>query len=296
MTLRRLAAIQKDYFNRGTIPFWSVHVAAVVGVVLLGFSWAGLVWALALYVTRMFFVTAGYHRYFSHRSFKTSRPMQLALAFLAQTSLQRGVLWWAANHRHHHRFSDQPGDIHSARRDGFWWSHIGWMLTRRHDLVDYDQVRDLARYPELRVLGRLKHLPGLLLAAALLWIGGPTALVWGFFVSTVLLWHGTFTINSLSHMLGRRRYQTSDDSRNSPVLALVTLGEGWHNNHHHYQRSAAQGFFWWEVDLTFYGLRALEKLGLVRGLERPPAHVLRGETRAVARVRAPVAPLADEPL
>ncbi len=152
-------------------------------------------------------------------------------------------------------------------------------------------MRDLARYPELRVLSRLKHLPGLILAAALLWIGGPTALVWGFLVSTVLLWHGTFTINSLSHLLGRRRYDTSDDSRNNPVLALITLGEGWHNNHHHYQRSAAQGFFWWEVDLTFYGLQALEKLGLVRGLVRPPAHVLRGETRA--GVRAPIGRLVE---
>jgi stearoyl-CoA desaturase (delta-9 desaturase) len=279
MTFRRLSAIRRTYFNLGSIPFWGVHLAAIAGVVLLGFSWTGLIWAAALYVTRMFFVTAGYHRYFSHRSFKTSRPVQLALAVGAQTSLQRGVLWWAANHRHHHRFSDQPEDIHSARNDGFWWSHVGWMLSPNNDGVDEDSVRDLTRYPEIRLVDRLKHLPGIALAALLFWIGGPTALVWGFFVSTVLLWHGTFTINSLSHLIGRRRYQTSDDSRNNPVLALITLGEGWHNNHHYYQRSAAQGFFWWEIDLTYYGLQAMQKLGLVRGLSRPPEHVVRGEPR-----------------
>jgi stearoyl-CoA desaturase (Delta-9 desaturase) len=243
-------------------------------VALVGFSWVGVLWAMALYVTRMFFVTAGYHRYFAHRTFKTSRPVQLLLALGAQTSLQRGVLWWAANHRHHHRYSDEPGDIHSARQDGFWWSHLGWMLSPRPDPVDYASVRDLERFPELRAAERIKHVPGIVLAALLLWVGGPTALVWGFFVSTVLLWHGTFTINSLSHMFGTRRYQTGDDSRNNPVLAAITLGEGWHNNHHHYQRSAAQGFFWWEVDLTYYGLRALQALRLVHGLTRPPAHVL----------------------
>jgi stearoyl-CoA desaturase (delta-9 desaturase) len=214
--------------------------------------------------------------------------VQFVLALLAQTSLQRGVLWWASTHRRHHRHADEPQDVHSAQRDGFWWAHMGWMLSRRNDRVELAHVRDLTVFPELRAIDRCKHLPGIALAVALWWIGGATALVWGFFVSTVLLWHGTFTINSLSHMLGTRRYRTADASRNNPVLAAITLGEGWHNNHHHYQRSAAQGFFWWEIDPTFYVLQAFEKLGVVRGLHRPPAHVL-------ARVAVDDAPAAEAP-
>ena len=269
-------SVRRTYLNAGALPFWGVHAAAVAGAIAVGFSWVGLIWAVALYATRMFFVTAGYHRYFAHRSFKTSRAVQFVFAFLAQTALQRGVLWWAAIHRHHHRHSDQPNDVHSARRDGFWWAHVGWILSPDQDWIDYNEVRDLSRFSELRLLNKLKHVPAVVLAAALLWIGGPTALVWGFFVSTVMLWHGTFTINSLSHLCGRRRYATTDESRNNPLLAAITLGEGWHNNHHHYQRSAAQGFLWWEIDLTYYGLCALDRLGLVSGVSRPPSHVVRG--------------------
>jgi stearoyl-CoA desaturase (delta-9 desaturase) len=265
---------RETYFHRGTIPFWSVHVAAVIGVIALGFSWTGLALALTFYVARMLVVTAGYHRYFSHRSFKTSRAGQLVLAALAQTSLQRGVLWWAGSHRLHHRYSDTEDDLHSARRHGFWWSHMGWMLARRYNHVDYDQIKDISRFPELRFLDRHPHLPGVVLAAILFAVGGAHALVWGFFVSTVLLWHGTFTINSLSHIFGRRRYATTDDSRNNWALALITMGEGWHNNHHHYQSSACQGFFWWEVDFTYYALRALSVVGLVWDVRRPPPRAL----------------------
>ena len=271
------------YFNRGSIPFWSVHVAAIVGVALVGFSWGLLALALALYVARMFFVTAGYHRYFSHRSFRTSRWFQFVLAFGAQTALQRGVLWWAAKHRQHHKHSDQEGDVHSPVRDGFWYAHLGWSTSPTSGAVDRSKVRDLSQYPELRVLDRLKHAPGILLAIVLFAIGGAPALVWGFFVSTVLLWHGTFTINSLAHVIGTRRYATTDQSRNHWFLALITLGEGWHNNHHHYMASARQGFFWWEIDLTYYGLRALEAIGVVWDVRRPPQHVLENRPRTLPR-------------
>jgi len=281
----------RTYFNPGSIPFWGVHVAAVVGVALVGFSWTGLILALALYVGRMFFVTAGYHRYFSHRAFRTSRAGQLALAVGAQTALQRGVLWWAAKHRDHHRYSDTERDVHSPRQRGFWWAHLGWSTSKTSDGTDLAKVKDLARYPELRWLNRHKHLPAIALAVVLLAAGGPAALVWGFFVSTVLLWHGTFTINSLTHVIGKRRYATGDDSRNHWALALITLGEGWHNNHHYYQRSANQGFYWWEVDITFYVLRGLEKLGLVRDVHRAPRHVVENPARRVATpAPAPVAP------
>jgi len=222
----------------------------------------------------MFFVTAGYHRYFSHRSFKTSRAFQFIMALLAQTCMQRGVLWWASHHRDHHRFSDTPKDLHSPLQRGFWWSHLGWFLSPIFDETNLRRIGDLAKYPELRLLNRFPHIPGIFLAAILLAAGGVHALVWGFFVSTVLLWHGTFTINSLSHLIGQRRYQTTDDSRNHWALALLTMGEGWHNNHHHYQSSTNQGFFWWELDLTHLLLRTLARTGLIWDLRRPPRHIV----------------------
>jgi stearoyl-CoA desaturase (delta-9 desaturase) len=269
----------RTYLNRGSLPFWGMHLTAAIGVALLGFSWTGLALALALYPIRMFFVTAGYHRYFSHRTFKTSRVGQAVLAFITQTSMQRGVLWWAATHRHHHRTSDEPDDIHSPVQNGFWYSHLGWSCSPKSNEIQAKECRDLTRYPELVAIDRAKHLPGILFAAILLLVGGAHALVWGFFVSTVILWHGTFTINSLSHVIGRRRYATTDDSRNNWLLALITLGEGWHNNHHHYQSSCRQGFFWWEVDLTYYGLRALSWVGLVWDVREPPRHIRDGVIR-----------------
>lgn len=276
---RRTETIRETYFNAGSIPFWGVHVTAIVGVVLLGFSWTGLALALALYVGRMFFVTAGYHRYFSHRSFRTSRLFQFILGFGAQTAVQRGILWWAAKHRQHHRASDEPDDVHSPRQHGFWWAHVGWSTSKTSIGTDLALVRDLARFPELRALDRSKHLPGVLLAVVLFALGGAHALIWGFFVSTVLLWHGTFTINSLAHVIGRRRYPTGDDSKNHWGLALITLGEGWHNNHHHYMVSARQGFRWWEIDVTYYMLRVLAAFGVVWDLRRPPVHVIENRPR-----------------
>jgi stearoyl-CoA desaturase (delta-9 desaturase) len=259
-----------------SVPFVAVHVAAVVGVVWLGWSWRGAALAAFLYYARMFFVTGAYHRYFSHRSFRTSRAMQLFFAFFAMTSSQKGVLWWASHHRAHHKFSDQEGDVHSVLREGFLWSHVGWILSRKYEDIDSKRIRDFAKYPELAWLDRFWWLPPATLAAVLFAVGGWFALVWGFFVSTTLLWHGTFTINSLSHMFGTRRYAISDNSRNNPLLAAITMGEGWHNNHHHYQRSVRQGFFWWEIDPTYYVLRGMEVIGLVWDLHAPPAHILAG--------------------
>ena len=257
--------------------FWGFHVAAIVGVILCGFSWRGLALAVGLYFVRMVLVTGGYHRYFSHRAFKTSRTFQFLLALGAQSALQKGVLWWAANHRFHHKNSDTPLDPHSAKQRGFWWAHVGWITAEDYDGTNLDLVGDLAKYPELRLLNRpgIQMLPAVPLALALLLAGGLPAFVWGFLVSTVMLWHGSFAINSLSHLIGRRRYPTGDDSRNNWALALLTTGEGWHNNHHHYMSSANQGFRWWEIDVTFYVLRLFERCGLVWDLRRPPAEVLR---------------------
>jgi stearoyl-CoA desaturase (delta-9 desaturase) len=256
-----------------SLPFFAVHIGAVIGVVVLGWSWAGLGLAIALYYLRMFGITAGNHRYFAHRSYKMGRGMQFFMALLGTTSVQKGVLWWAAHHRTHHKYSDEPEDIHSVRQRGFWWAHVGWILSDEHEATDWKRIQDFARYPELVWLNRYHLVVVVAFAALLFALGGAFALVWGFFVSTTILWHGTFTINSLSHVFGRRRYQTSDDSKNNWLLALITMGEGWHNNHHHYQRSTSQGFFWWEYDATFYLLRGLSWLRLVRDLHVAPDHI-----------------------
>jgi len=258
---------------RVNAPFWGVHVAAVIGAIWVGWSWAALAWLAGGYAVRMFAITAGFHRYFAHRTFKTSRAFQLVLGVLGMSAGQQGPLWWAAHHRRHHRHSDEPEDVHSPRQRGFLWAHIGWILAARHTRTDLERVKDLARYPELRFLNR--HDTGFVVAFSLLLyvIGGSTALVWGGFVPLVLCWHATFFINSLAHVWGRRRYATGDDSRNNALLALLTFGEGWHNNHHHYQRSARQGFYWWELDVSFYILKLLERLHLVWDVEGVPRHV-----------------------
>jgi stearoyl-CoA desaturase (Delta-9 desaturase) len=253
-----------------SLPFFAIHLVALATPFLAPPTAGLVVLALAVYAVRMFAITAGYHRYFSHRSYRTSRGFQLVLAVLGATATQKGPLWWAAHHRDHHRFSDQPGDVHSPVLRGFWWSHVGWILARGSDAVKLDRVKDLARFPELRLVDRYYGVPPIALAAGLLAVGGWPALLWGFAVSTVILWHATFVINSLAHVVGRRRYETTDASRNSFLLAVVTFGEGWHNNHHHYQGSANQGFFWWELDLSYYVLRGLAALGLVWDLRRPP--------------------------
>lgn len=265
-----------SYIRVTTVAFWGVHVAALVGVLLSGWSWRGVALALGSYFVRMFVVTAGYHRYFSHRAYKTSRPFQFLLALGAQSAAQKGVLWWAGHHRWHHKHSDTVKDVHSAKLRGFWHAHIGWILRDEWTDTDQGQVSDLARFPELRFLNHpaIAMLPTVALALAFLWLGGSFALVWGYFVSTVLLWHGSFSINSLAHVFGSRRYDTGEESKNSWWLAILTTGEGWHNNHHFYQSSANQGFHWWQIDVTYYLLRLMQAVGLVWDLRVPPRELV----------------------
>lgn len=255
------------------LPFVAMHLACL-GIIWVGASWTAVAVAAGLYVIRMFAITGFYHRYFSHRTFETSRPMQFAFAVLGATSVQRGPLWWAAHHRKHHRHADTEADVHSPRQHGFWWSHMGWITSPENFPTDFKQVPDLARYPELRFLDRFDIVVPLLLALTLFLLGGAQWLVWGFFVSTVVLFHCTCFINSLAHQLGRRRFPTDDDSKNSLLLSLITFGEGWHNNHHWYPGAVRQGFYWWEVDITFYGLWLLSRLGIVKNLHAVPARVL----------------------
>jgi stearoyl-CoA desaturase (delta-9 desaturase) len=280
------------------ILFGLVHVVALVGILAGGWSWSGFALAIGVYYARMVVVTAGYHRYFSHRAFRTSRIFQFLLAVGAQSAAQSSVLWWASHHRWHHRYSDTPRDLHSVKQRGFWYAHVGWIL-RDTWAMDLKLVPDLAKYPELRFLSRpgIDFLPAALLGLAFLLIGGTHALVWGFMVSTVMLWHGSFAINSLTHLFGTRRYATKDDSRNHWLLALITTGEGWHNNHHHYPSSASQGFFWWEVDITYCVLRLWRAMRLISDLREPPPEVLAGpliaeriEDAAVGRAMVPVQP------
>jgi len=266
----------RDYVRATTIGFWGIHVAALVGAIWCGIGWSGIALAVGAYFVRMFVVTAAYHRYFAHRSFKTSRWFQFVLALAAQSAGQRGVVWWASHHRWHHKHSDSELDVHSAARRGFWYSHVGWIMRPDWNETDESGVADLARFPELRFLNHwlVAMVPTFMLAGAFLLAGGVHGLVWGYFVSTVLLWHGSFSINSLSHVFGDQRYETGDQSRNNWLLAILTTGEGWHNNHHHYQSSVRQGFQWWEIDVTYYLLRLLSFTGLIWDLRQPPRHVV----------------------
>jgi stearoyl-CoA desaturase (delta-9 desaturase) len=254
-----------------SIPFFLVH-ALCLAAIFTGITWTAVILCLVLFWGRGLFVTGAYHRYFSHRTYKLNRFWQFAFAFIAQTSAQKGVLWWAANHRQHHRASDTEDDPHSPK-DGFWWSHVGWILSDAYNEPDYTTMKDFTKYPELRFLNRFDWIAPWMLGIACYLIGGWSGLVVGFFWSTVLLWHATFLVNSAAHVFGRRRYETSDTSRNSFLIALITGGEGWHNNHHHYPASARQGFFWWEVDPTWWFLRACSWVGIVRDLKRPPDRV-----------------------
>ncbi len=250
--------------------FVALHLAACVAL-LRPFDPSLLWWCAGSYAVRMFGVTAGYHRYFSHRSFKLGRVPQFLLAVLAQTTGQKGVLWWAAHHRLHHRHADEPGDVHSPRRDGFWWAHVGWVLSDQHTSLDQRRVPDLWRVPELRWLDRHHWVPTVGFALALLAWGGIDVFVWGYLVATVLVYHATFAINSVAHVWGSRRFDTGDDSRNNWWLALLTLGEGWHNNHHQYMGSCRQGYRWWEIDVTYGLLWLLARAGVVRELRVFPA-------------------------
>lgn len=274
------------------VPFIALHLACFA-VFWVGVSPVAVAVCVASYLLRMFAITAFYHRYFSHRAFRTSRPVQFLFALIGASATQRGPLWWAAHHRRHHKRADRAGDPHTPRK-GLFWSHMGWFLSRKHFTTEWEQIPDLAKYPELRLLDRFDLLVPMVYAAALFGLGvlldrfaqglgtsGGQVLVWGYFVSTVALIHVTLTINSLAHRFGRRRYDTRDDSRNNAWLALLTLGEGWHNNHHHFPGSARQGFYWWELDLSYATLKLMAWLGLVSDLKPVPAGVR--ETRRLRR-------------
>jgi len=278
---RRMPNIKQE------IGFLGVHFIPILGF------WTGATtfdWivCVSLYFLRMFFITGFYHRYFSHKTYKTSRWFQFVMAFSAQTSMQKGALWWSAHHRVHHRTSDTPKDPHSMKVYGFWYSHIGWILGPDYKETDFKGISDFAKFPELVWINKYHLIPPLSMAlavwmtgsvvnggslAAMFTTAGLSSLVIGYFLSTVILFHGTFSINSIMHKIGRQRYETGDESRNSAILAFVTLGEGWHNNHHYYESSTRQGFYWWEFDITFYLIKLLSFVGLVWDIQGVPKHI-----------------------
>jgi stearoyl-CoA desaturase (Delta-9 desaturase) len=247
--------------------FVALHIFAAAAF-FFPLTTAALTLCIVLYFVRMFGITAGYHRLLSHRAYKAKRWVQFMIAALGCAAMQKGPLWWARQHRDHHKYSDTPEDPHSPRAHGVWHSHVGWVLGKEHDARSH--VRDLEKLWELRLLERLHLLPGILIALLCLFIGGWSGVFWGFFLGTVALYHGTFLVNSVCHLWGGRRFETSDDSRNNAVVAILTLGEGWHNNHHHYQSAARQGYAWWEIDVSFYILWMLSLFGLVWDLRKTP--------------------------
>jgi stearoyl-CoA desaturase (delta-9 desaturase) len=283
---------------RRTVPFILLHAGALL-VFVVGWSWFAVAMAALLYFVRMFAITAFYHRYFSHRAFRTSRFMQFVFGVLGNSALQRGPLWWASNHRHHHHHSDQEEDLHSPKQQGFLWAHIGWITSKRNHPTDYSRVKDLAKFPELVFINRHDQLVPWIFGAFLWFVGwllekfapslhttGGQLFVWGFFVSSIFLLHGTLFINSLSHVFGRKRFETTDTSRNSFLLALITLGEGWHNNHHRYMHAARQGFYWWEIDVSYYLLKVMSWCGLIWELKRVPQQIYQEASIRKERPRA----------
>jgi len=302
-------AIDSDHFPNGedevralperfefsrAIPFIFLHMGCI-GVIWTGWSWVAVGVAIALYFVRMFAVTAFYHRYFCHRAYHTSRPMQFIFAIIGLTAMQRGPLWWASVHRHHHAHSDEDVDAHSPVAKGFLWAHIGWLTSSKNFPTDYKLVRDLVKFPELVFLNRFDVIGPIALFVVLFGFGamlemlapglgtsGWQMVIWGFFISTTVLFHGTCFVNSLAHTMGSKRFDNDDDSRNSLFLALITLGEGWHNNHHQYQASARQGFYWWEIDISYYLIRLMGLLGIVRDIKSVPEKVYEQAASRVA--------------
>ncbi len=280
-----IAALNGSSFS---IPLLFMH-ACCAGIFFVRGGWPAFVVFASTYLLHVFALTAGYHRYFSHKSFSTSRVFQFILALLGTTAAQRDPLWWASHHRMHHLNADTENDPHSPRHHGFWWAHMGWVMKREWMETRFDRIKDFAKYPELLWLNRHPYAPAFGFACLLLGLGallnrlhpgwgvsGWQFVFYGFFLSTVAVYHVTFCINSVAHMFGKKRYDIDDDSRNNWLLGLLAMGEGWHNNHHRYAVCARQGFRWWEIDLTYAILRLLQWMGIVWDIREPPRSILEG--------------------
>jgi len=255
------------------IAFFIFHVLAVVA--LFNATWQAVVVAAVLHwVCIGWGIGLGYHRLHTHRSYKTPRLVEYLFAVCGCLTLQGGPVFWTALHRIHHQHSDKTGDPHTPR-DGKWWSHILWTIFGEELHADTEimgkYAPDLMKDRFYQVLTRWHWVPLVVLGLALLAIGGWSWALWGVFLRVVVGLHCTWLINSATHLWGSRRFNTSDDSKNSFWVALITFGEGWHNNHHAHPRSARHGMTWWEVDLSWMQIRVMQRLGLAWDVQVPSA-------------------------
>ena len=265
--------------------FWSIQASALL-VFFVPFSWAlvGL-WAASHFI-RAIGLTLAFHRYFAHRSFQMNRVARFVWAFIGTAAMQKGPLWWAGHHVNHHRYADRDGDPHSPAISGFYYAHIGWFLNdTKYDRLPPTNpvVRDFSKAPEIAWLEQCFWAPPLMFAVALFLIGGWPYFIWGFATPTMTLAHATFAINTVNHLWGSRRFETHDDSRNNAVTAFFSAGEGWHNNHHRYQRAARNGFYWWEVDITWYVIRAMAAVSLAWNIQEVPTRIYSEASAVKAR-------------
>ena len=280
------------------LVFWFVQASAFVAF-FVPFTWAYVgLWAASHFI-RAIGLTLAFHRYFAHRTFQMHRVARFVWALIGTAAMQKGPLWWAGHHVNHHRYADRDGDPHSPAVSGFYYAHVGWFLNdAKHDKLEASNpvIRDFSKAPEIVWLEKYYSLPPLLLAAGLYLAGGLPLVVWGFCVPTVTLSHSTFSINTVNHLFGSRRFETPDDSRNNVITAVFAAGEGWHNNHHRYQRAARNGFYWWEFDPTWYVIRAMAAVGLAWDVQRVPERVYAEARARQRRAPAPASEAALAPL
>ncbi len=284
--IEAVKTIKKEYLPWRFIPLLILHLSCGL-VYFAGFSWVAFGVAFFAYALRMFAVTGFLHRYFAHRSFKTGRITQFVFAFIATASCQRGPLWWAANHRDHHKYSDTPNDTHSPYQLSFFDSHIGWVYWKENLETKHHNIKDFSKYKELVWLDKYDLIPAALYIVFLYFLGlglqtyypgletGPfQMIVWGFCISTVFLLHMVLSVNTICHLFGKQKFKTTDYSRNNWLMAIFTLGEGWHNNHHRFPNSMRQGFLWYEYDITGYIIRFFALIGLVTDIKPIPPNII----------------------
>jgi stearoyl-CoA desaturase (delta-9 desaturase) len=262
-----------------TIALLVLHIGAIAS--FFYFDWKSVIVAAVLYWTCVGWgIGMGYHRLLTHRSYRVPKPLEYFFAICGTLTLEGGPIFWVATHRLHHQRSDQPGDPHSPK-DGPWWAHVGWIIfgESKHNATEMmsKYAPDLGRDPFYRWLNTYHYVPLVIMGLVLLGFGGLSMFLWGICTRVVLGLHATWLVNSATHLWGKRRFRTRDDSRNNWWVALLTFGEGWHNNHHAHPASARHGLTALELDLTWLQIRLLEWLGIAKKVqvaridEQPPA-------------------------
>lgn len=258
-------------FHWGTAVFLGVsHVAGIAA--LFFWSWPAVIAGVILYwVAGSLGIGMGYHRLLTHRGYSVPKAVEYFLVTCGTLALEGGPIQWVTTHRIHHAHTDRKGDPHTPR-DGGWWAHVGWILrgtAQHHDQATLKRYSaDLTKDRYYRWLDRRYWVPLIFVGVGLWVFGGFGMMLWGVFLRVTLGLHSTWLVNSATHLWGRRRFDTIEDSRNSWWVAMLTFGEGWHNNHHAHPTSARHGLKWYEIDLNWYGIRVLQLLGLARGIRR----------------------------